>query len=104
MEETKEILPLGSVVLLKGSARAAMIVGRGVGVSNQADTYRFDYAACGYPEGVVNDRLMFFDEKDIGRILFYGYRDESSRVIEEAIIEWKKGRKEEETYGRTNRD
>ncbi len=104
MEETKEILPLGSIVLLKGSGRAAMIVGRGVGVANNVDTYRFDYAACGYPEGVVDDRLMFFDETDIGRILFNGYRDESSRVIEEAITEWKKGRKEEMTYGSTNRD
>ena len=45
--------------------------------------------ACRYPEGMIDDKLMFFDEKDIGKVVFKGYWDERSAVIEEAFRKWK---------------
>ena len=58
--ESKEnnVLPLGSVVILKGDAQMAMIVSRGIGVDNGGSVYSYDYAACRYPEGMIDDRLM----------------------------------------------
>lgn len=89
--ESKEnnVLPLGSVVILKGDAQMAMIVSRGIGVDNGGAIYSYDYAACRYPEGMIDDKLMFFDEKDIGKVVFKGYWDERSAVIEEAFRKWK---------------
>lgn len=89
--ESKEnnVLPLGSIVILKGDAQMAMIVSRGIGVDNGGSVYSYDYAACRYPEGMIDDKLMFFDEKDIGKVVFKGYWDERSAVIEEAFRKWK---------------
>lgn len=67
--ESKEnnVLPLGSVVILKGDAQMAMIVSRGIGVDNGGSVYSYDYAACRYPEGMIDDRLMFLMRRILGK-------------------------------------
>lgn len=85
-----DILALGSIVILKGNAKKVMIVARAVGIKHKDEVRDFEYAGCGFPEGFNSDELMFFDSSDIGKVIFDGYKDDSSIVLEESIREWAK--------------
>lgn len=70
----KNMLPLGSVVLLKGGKKRVMVCGR---VLTRADDDKiYDYCACYFPEGVIGAKnMVFFDRDAIEQIFFLGYTD-----------------------------
>ena len=70
----KKFLPIGSVVLLKGSQKRIMIVGV---KQKQADSDKvWDYSACLYPEGILDpEKLFLFDAEQIERLYFLGLQD-----------------------------
>lgn len=88
-----KLLPLGSIVALRGTAKKAMIVSRAVGVSQQGEMVYFEYAACGYPEGVTSDKLLFFDTKEIAKIVFIGYENEENDIVMKDINVWRNEKK-----------
>ena len=70
----KDLLPVGSVVLLKGGEKRVMICGRIQTRAGSTDIY--DYSACLYPEGIVDPKSMFFFNRDsIDRVYFIGMQD-----------------------------
>ena len=70
----KELLPIGSVVMLKGGNKRVMICGRIQTKVNEDKIY--DYSACYYPEGIINPRELFlFDNEDIDMVYFVGLQD-----------------------------
>ena len=70
----KELLPIGSVVLLKGGKKRVMICGR-IQTKIDDDTL-YDYSACYYPEGIINPRELFlFNIEDIDMVYFVGMQD-----------------------------
>lgn len=70
----KELLPIGSVVLLKGVTKRIMICGRIQEELESGITY--DYSACFFPEGIINpDELFLFDNGDIDTVYFVGLQD-----------------------------
>lgn len=70
----KELLPIGSVVMLKGGNKRVMICGRIQTKINEDKIY--DYSACYYPEGIINPRELFlFDNEDIDMVYFVGLQD-----------------------------
>lgn len=70
----QEILPLGSIVLLHGGNKKVMICGR---IQEDKKTGRiYDYAACYYPEGILNpNELFLFQHEDIQHVEFVGLQD-----------------------------
>ena len=72
--EIKELLPIGSVVLLEGGEKKLMIFG----VKQTANDEEFDYIGVIYPEGNMgNDQgQFFFQHKDIKEVIFRGYEDD----------------------------
>lgn len=70
----KKYLPIGSVVLLKGSQKRVMVVGV---KQKQADSPKvWDYSACLYPEGILDpEKLYLFDTEQIERLYFIGLQD-----------------------------
>jgi hypothetical protein len=70
----KELLPIGSVVMLKGGTKRVMIVGR---IQTKVDDNKtYDYSACFYPEGIINPReLYLFNNDDIDTVYFVGLQD-----------------------------
>lgn len=44
-------LPIGTIVILKGSEKKMMIVSRLVTTSIEEEVVYFEYGACAYPEG-----------------------------------------------------
>lgn len=70
----ENLLPIGSVVLLKGANKRVAIMGRIQARANDPKVY--DYSACYYPEGLVSsDSFVFFDHDDIERVYFIGFQD-----------------------------
>lgn len=70
----KKLLPIGSVVLLKGGKKRVMICGR---IQTRAiDGIRFDYCACLYPEGIIDPKKLYlFNNEDIDMIYYIGMQD-----------------------------
>ena len=85
MAERVDYLPLGSVVVIKGGYKKFVIVGRGLMVNINGGQKYFDYAACEYPEGIIGDRVMYFQHKDINKVIFEGYKDEENELVVQAI-------------------
>lgn len=71
----KDLLPIGSVVLLKGGTKRVMIYGR---MQRQVDNNKlWDYVACYYPEGNTDpDKSFLFDQEQIERVFFIGFQDD----------------------------
>ena len=69
----KELLPIGTVVLLKKAKKPLMIFGiKQIGQEENAKEY--DYIGVLYPEGNVGTEFQYlFDHEDIDQILFKGY-------------------------------
>lgn len=76
----KQFLPLGSVVEVKDNAQKLIIVARGMNVEYGGEAFFFDYCGALYPDGVVSDQFIYFDDGNIGRIYFTGYHDDEDAV------------------------
>lgn len=80
----RDLLPIGSVVLLKGGEKRIMICGR-IQTKAGEDTI-YDYSACYFPEGIVDSKHMFFFNNDaIERIFFIGFQDPEELSYQEMI-------------------
>lgn len=78
-------LPLGSVVLLKGGSKRIMIYGRKqiqVGTDIQ-----WDYIACLFPEGNINEEYTYlFNHDQIERVIFLGLQDEEEFYFRDKVL------------------
>ena len=79
------MLPLGSIIILKGNTKKMMIISRVIAVPVKGNIYRFDYGACLYPEGLVGDSLIYFNDEDIFKVVQEGYSDEDNDLMLENI-------------------
>ena len=81
----EKYLPIGSVVLLKGGKKRAMITGFcSVAQENQEKIY--DYSGCVYPEGYLSsNQVCLFDHEQIEQIYFVGYEDEEEASFKEKL-------------------
>ena len=88
----EKYLPIGTVVLLKGGRKRAMITGFcSVAQENQEKIY--DYSGCVYPEGYLSsNQVCLFDHEQIDKIFFLGFEDEEEKkeLIKLLAIQMKK--------------
>ena len=89
------LLPIGSVVLLKNGIKKIMIVGIKP-IKNDGTEEMFDYIGVLYPEGYISNEINFlFNRDDICDVIFKGYenpeRDEFINMIEETYQNSLKG-------------
>lgn len=72
----KDLLPIGSVVLLKDGQKRLMITGvKQTDLSE--DGREYDYFGVLYPEGHIGEDFQYlFDHEDIQQIFFRGFEDE----------------------------
>lgn len=81
----KDYLPLGSVVLLKGTDKPLMIYGRRQ--IHLESGQEFEYLGCLYPEGYITDDLsFFFNRDDVAKVICEGYSDASNKAFVEEIL------------------
>lgn len=81
----EKYLPIGTVVLLKGGRKRAMITGFcSVAQENQEKIY--DYSGCVYPEGYLSsNQVCLFDHDQIDKIFFVGFEDEEERTFKDKL-------------------
>ena len=69
-----ELLPIGSIVLLKDANKRLMIYG--VGQTDQSENKEYDYIGVMYPEGNMGEGSQYlFNHSDIARVDFRGFDD-----------------------------
>ncbi len=78
-------VPLGSIVILKGGIQKLLVISRALNVKNGDRTFFFDYGAVPYPEGLVSDKMAYFNADSISRVVFEGYRDVEDEAMTDAI-------------------
>ena len=80
--DVRDLLPIGSVVLLKNAKKKLMIFG--VRQTNSKTGQEYDYIGVLYPEGNMGEEIRFlFDHSDIDQIIFRGYDgDERAQFLE----------------------
>ena len=83
----EKLLPIGTVVILRGGIRKLMITG--IKVANvDAPEKVYDYIGVLYPEGFMGDKSNFmFNHSEINDVVYKGYtnpeRDEFINFLEE---------------------
>lgn len=82
----KNLLPIGSVVLLKGGNKRVMICGR---IQTRAGSNEiYDYSACYFPEGIVDPKGMFFFNRDaIEMVFFIGLQDKEELDFRASVLD-----------------
>ena len=95
----KDLLPLGSIVLLEKGIKKLMIFGR-LQLSKK-DGKIYHYSGCAYPEGLLaNDNIFLFNDEDINTLVFKGYENEEEAefqlLIEEYFENLEKGESSDE--------
>ncbi len=92
------VLPIGSVVTLKGNPTRLMIVG--YLVKNKETDTMYDYCACIFPNGLDVNNNILFNREDIDVIFFIGYQNKksilSTKLIKDCIDKIDKGENVEE--------
>ena len=80
-----KFLPIGTVVLLKGGKKRAMITGFcSIAQENQEKIY--DYSGCVYPEGYLSsNQVWLFDHDQIEKIFFVGFEDEEEIMFKDKL-------------------
>lgn len=77
------MLTLGSMVYLKDGSSKVMIINRGPIVEKDGISFLYDYTGCVYPIGMNPEQVLYFNEDNIDKVLFTGYRDEEEERFEE---------------------
>lgn len=81
----EKYLPIGTVVLLKGGKKRAMITGF-CSVAQEKQEKIYDYSGCVYPEGYLSsNQVCLFDHDQIDKIYFVGFEDEEEIQFKEKL-------------------
>ncbi len=88
MKEKIDYLPLGSIVILKGSVQKIVINSRGLVTVATVPATFFDYGGSVYPQGIIGDQILYFNHRDIDKIVFKGYSDEDDKMMIDNINSW----------------
>jgi len=78
MGKIAELLPVGSVVIVRGSTRKLMIMGI-LQQDPQTEDGVYDYLGVTYPVGFLGanaDNVALFNSDDVTDVIFKGYHDE----------------------------
>lgn len=92
------LLPIGSIVLLKGADKRLMVLGYlKYNQENRTDIY--DYAGCIYPEGFLAPSASFvFNHEDIQTVYALGYQGKQFPAFQEKLLQVFKDKKGKEVF------
>lgn len=99
-----QYLPLGSVVRLHKGQKNLMIIARGLMLQTETEQQYMDYASVLWPEGLMGDRLIYFQGGDIADIVFYGCQNPENEAyttaLSKTVAQFKAGKGNENGYDR----
>ncbi|MFP7253905.1 DUF4176 domain-containing protein [Terribacillus goriensis] len=82
------MLPIGSIVYLNEGTSKLMILNRGPIIEINGEQKMFDYSACVYPQGLVADSVLYFNEENIDEVIFEGFRDSDEERFHLLYKQW----------------
>jgi len=86
LNEMENLLPLGSIVLLKHGEKKLMIYGR-LQLATETNEH-FDYVGCPWPEGNLNvEHTYLFNHSDVDTVAHYGYSDDEDLAFLKILSE-----------------
>lgn len=89
--EIKELLPIGSVVLLEEGEKRLMIYG--VKQTEQETQEEYDYIGVVYPEGNMGQGTQFlFNHDQIKEVYYKGYDDEERQEFIKKLADYYAGK------------
>ena len=75
-----KLLPIGSVISLRGAKKKLMIIGSSVKVEVTDTVY--DYIGLPFPEGYIDSEKMFLlNAEDIAEVHFIGYVNSETQAL-----------------------
>ncbi len=78
-------LPVGSIVLLKGSSHRLFVAGFAPVLKNK-NNKMYDYIGLPYPEGFIGfNSLIVFNKKRIEKVVMIGYSDEEDKKFKKEL-------------------
>ena len=78
-EVGEKFLPIGTVVMLKGGTKRAMITGF-CSIAQEQPDKMYDYSGCIYPEGYISsNQVCLFDHSQIEKVYHMGLVDEEEK-------------------------
>ena len=82
-----ELLPIGSVVLLKNAKKKLLVIGlMPIKHTEAGEDIAYDYMGVPYPEGYIGqESAMLFKHDSIEEVVFTGYSNDERIMFVEAI-------------------
>lgn len=90
----QDILPLGSIVYLNEGNKKVMIIARGLVTKHKDGFIYFDYDGVPYPEGMVDEKMAYFQHEAVAKVVFEGFSDLDEEATAEKIRAFVKKRPE----------
>lgn len=85
--ENEKFLPVGTVVMLKGGKKRAMIIGFCT-MNSDDKTKIYDYSGCLFPEGVISsNQTLLFDHDQIEKVYHLGLVDDEEKEFKVKLNE-----------------
>ncbi|WEV69757.1 DUF4176 domain-containing protein [Bifidobacterium sp. ESL0775] len=72
-----DFLPLGTICSVEGFNGRMMIIARGEAVKFPDGPRYFDYGGCLWPEGLIADRMAYFNAEGIIEVFTRGFSDDA---------------------------
>lgn len=83
----KDLLPIGSVVLLNGGEKRLVVIGIKQ-TDADGDGKEYDYLGVLYPEGHMGEDYQYlFNHSDIKQVVFRGYEDAERTAFIDKLAE-----------------
>ncbi|MGM0214474.1 DUF4176 domain-containing protein [Enterococcus sp. AZ109] len=82
-----EIYSIGTIVTLYDAEQELMITSRYPLYNNNGEIGYFEYAACLYPQGQVDEKNFFFNHEDIETVHFEGYISDEEEKLRKDLEE-----------------
>jgi len=84
------LLPLGTFVYLKQGQAKIMIISRGSIVPENDEEHLYTYGGCLYPNGLNPEKVLYFNDDDIDKVIVKGFSDEEENRYEKLYEDWLK--------------
>ena len=86
MVSYNRVLPIGTVVLLKGATARLMIIGYQRMSADGSDKTIYDYCGCPFPEGYLSpEETAIFNHDKIDRVISMGLQNQAYILLSEKI-------------------
>ena len=85
--ECPDLLPLGSVVRIRGNDKTLMVISRAVVVKDDERQFYYDYGCCLWPEGLMSDAVVYCNDNAVEEVLFRGLENDDERKLKKEIVQ-----------------